>query len=172
MDYEAVAALAALVTVAVAALALWYESKRSRFSLGVELYMKLDERFNSNEMRNIRKAAAKSLLSGRLGTGPAFRTTVEDVLDFFEMIGFLLSRGALDERMVWHGFFNIIHPYWLSAQEYIEDQRREDPTVWSDLAQLHQRLLSIEKTERKCSDADLALSKDSLTEFLYTEFYL
>lgn len=85
------------------------------------------------------------------------------------MIGFLVDRGALDDEMVWHGFFSLIHSYWLSALGYIEEQIRKDPTVWSDLTQLHQRLLTIEKTERKCSDADLALSKDLLREFLLTE---
>jgi len=140
--------------------------------MGIDLYMKLDERFNGDGMRKTRKAAARALLSGHMRPDTPNKAALEDTLDFFEMIGFLVSRGALDDRMVWHGFFNFIHPYWLSAQGYVEEQRRTDPTVWSDLDQLHRRLLSVEKKERKCSDADLAWSKDSLREFLETECQL
>jgi hypothetical protein len=172
IDYSAIAAMAALLTSLVAVAALWYESKRWRFSMGIDLYMKLEERFNSDLMHKTRKAAARALLSDHVRPGTPDQTALEDTLDFFEMIGFLVSRGALDDKMVWHGFFNFIHPYWLSARGYIEDQRTIDPTVWVDLDQLHRRLLSVEKNERKCSDADLAWSKDSLRAFLQTEYQL
>lgn len=162
IDYNAITAWAAVAAAITAIIAIRAESKRSRFALGVDLIIKLDERFNSEEMQKARQDAAKSLLDKTY-------TGADDMLDFFEMIGLLTRRGALDEKMVWHTFFYWLHRYWCSANEYITKERREDFTVWADLNYLHSRVVDIEKRERRCTDSDLLLSEDSIKEFLEEE---
>lgn len=165
VDFNALAAWAAVVAALAAVVALWTESRRSRFALGVDLILKLDERFNSEEMRRARRAAAKSLLDKT-------HTEADEVLDFFEMIGFLARRGALDEKMIWETFFYWIYRYWHCAKEYIERQREGDPTLWANAAHLYKRVVAIEKCERRCSDADMSLKGESSRNFLVEESQL
>jgi len=100
----------------VAVLTLLSESKRSRFSLGIDLLLKLEERFEGQEMLRIRRKAARSLLK-KSGDG------IDDVLNFFKTIGLLVRKGALDGKMVWHSFSYWIHRYWLTTNEYIKEER-------------------------------------------------
>lgn len=163
IDYSAIAAFTGIVALIVTILLRLFESRRSRFSLGIELILKLDERFNSKELRDARRKAAKSLLN-KDNTYAA-----DDVLDFFEMIGILVRRGALDEKMVWHIFFAWLHQYCHSAKEHIEAERQKDSTVWEDLVRLHDRLVKIEMRERRCRKSDIIPSEDSLKGFLKDE---
>jgi hypothetical protein len=165
IDYNAITAWAAMLAAIAAVLTLYFENKRSRFSVGIDLLLKLDERYDTVGMRRLRRSAAKSLLA-KSASGD-----VDEVLDFFEMIGFLVQGGALDKKMVWHNFFHSVSGYWNSAKEYIqqEQERLKDPTVWRELDFLYKSVTTIEKRERKCLDSDLLLSKDSIEKFLQEE---
>ena len=165
LDYNALAAWAAVAASAIAVYAIWIESRRSRFALGIDLFLKLDERFGDNRMLVARRAAAMALSSEN-------KADADDVLDFFEMVGLLVRRGALDEYVVWHNFFYWIHRYYLSAKDHIDTIQSEDPTIWADLTQLYSRLASIEKKERQCSVSQLQLTEEELTEFLNEEMSL
>ncbi|MFA6164479.1 MAG: hypothetical protein WC685_13750 [Methylobacter sp.] len=162
-DYNALTAWAAVAASAVAVYAIWAESKRSRFALGIDIFLKLDANFGEDKMRTTRRAAAEALLRDE------DKGDVDDVLDFFEMVGMLVRRGVLDDYMVWHNFFYWIHGYYLSNSDYIAESRSVDPTIWADLVKLYRRMVSIEKKERQCSDQQLQLTEDKLTEFLEEE---
>ena len=162
-DYNAIIALAAVVAAVVAVYATWTESRRSYFALGIDLLFKLEVNFDDDKMRTTRRAAAEALLRDE------DKGDVDDVLDFFEMVGMLLRRGALDDFMVWHNFFYWIHGYYLSNSDYIAESRSVDPTIWADLVELYKRMASIEKKERQCSDQQLQLTEKELTEFLEEE---
>src|SRR5205085_13528 len=103
--------------------ALIAESKRSRFSLSVDLIMTLDERFNSDLIRKARRAAAKSI-------NDKTYNEVDDVLDFFETVGMLTRRHALDEQLVWSTFSYWFYFYWYSTKEYIHETQKGNPTIW------------------------------------------
>src|SRR5256885_495036 len=62
VDFNAVSALSGVVAAVVAALALIAESQRSRFSTGVDLLLSLDDRFNGEGMRNVRRMAAQEII--------------------------------------------------------------------------------------------------------------
>ena len=96
----------------------------------------------------------------------------EDVFDFFETIGLLLRKGALDKEMVWNTFFYWIHRYWITGSEYIADQQRDDPTTWEDFKYLHEQVIKVEKRRTKASDSELLLSSDDIKEFLKDESML
>lgn len=160
IDYNFITAWAAMLAAIVAILTLYFENRRHRFSVGIDLLLKLDERYDSDNMRKFRRSAAKSLLSGN-SSGD-----VDEVLDFFEMMGFLVRRGALDKKMVWHNFSHSISGYWNAAKEHIQEEKLKDPTVWQDLDLLYKSVITIEKRERRCSNSDLLLSEDSIKKFL------
>lgn len=129
--YEAITAIATAV-LAVATLILgivvWVvavaEGRRSRFSLGVDVAMKLDEQWNEGYLDRRRSAAAALLLSpDKRGSGD--EDHIEDVLDFFETLGHLTKRGALDAEMVWSYFFYWFYGYWLSAREFLDQQTKQ-----------------------------------------------
>ena len=162
LDYSALAAWAAVVAAAVAVYAIWAESRRSRFALGIDLFLRLEADFRNDRMLTARRVASKALRSEN-------PSDADDVLDFFEMIGLLVRRGALDKHVVWHNFFYWIHRYYLLAQDYITAVQSEDPTIWADLMELHRCLVLIEKKERRCPDSKLQLSEAELTEFLKEE---
>jgi hypothetical protein len=90
----ALAAIAALIVATVNYLQL----KHSRFALGVDLLLKLEASFDATKMKSDRSLAAKALES----KGNA--ADIEPVLDFFETVGALVRRQAIDKELVWNSF--------------------------------------------------------------------
>lgn len=130
----------ATVAIALAAfIAVWFEGKRSRFALGVELLFKMDDRFDSPEMRITRKLAAEALLKKEN------LKDAEDVWDFFETLELMLRRKVLDEEMVWHTFFYWIEGYWYASRVYIAAHQEEEPLTYTGFRDLYERVLAIEK---------------------------
>ena len=98
---EKISVIALLVTsiaVIVSIVALILQLRRSKFALSVELLQKLDERFNCPDFYKKRKAAIESIKSKTF-------SDIHEILDFFETIGLLLKRGAVDKEMVWSTFY-------------------------------------------------------------------
>lgn len=175
IDYNAIIAYATAVIAFFAIIGLVItlklslsESKRTRFSLGIDLILRLDTHFNSGEFRRKRNDAATGLLSGRLST-EAQRVAIDDVLNFFETVGFLTRRDVLDAEVAWNHFFYYMHRYMLSAKKYIETCRKEDPTLWEEFIEVYERLKEVEKRERRLSDKDLLLSDEDRRKFLNSE---
>lgn len=162
INWEAIAAGAAVVAVLVAIATLINESKRSRFALGIDLLLRLDQYFNSERMIKLRRTAAQSVLDGTY-------KNVDEVLDFLETIGLLIYHGALDKEMVWHIFSPWVIGYCQGAEEYINTERQEDDTVWSNCLDLYKRILAIEKKALHRSENKVKLSKENLEKFLHEE---
>jgi hypothetical protein len=149
------AAGAALVSAGVAVLALRAEIARSRFVLNVELLFKLDERFHSSGWRKKRVAAATALFAHlerpeeeeviEVKKANVQEENADEVLDFFETMGLMVKRGALDTEIVWHTFLYWIDGYWNAAREYRARKQQGHPTAWQDFSQLRAQVLAIEK---------------------------
>ncbi len=151
-----------LLAVLVAIISLIVQSRRSKFSLNVDLLLKLDDRFNSEQFKALRKAAAQSIKAGTF-------EDAEEIIDFFEMIGLLVRRRALDVELVWHSFFHWIHHYAFALEHYIALAREKDPTIWEDFVLLREKVVAIEKRKRKCSDTALQVNKTDLEQFVRNE---
>jgi hypothetical protein len=130
-----VAALAAAVAAGAAVWAVVAESKRSRLALTVDLAMRLTDSFNSPLMLQRRRAAATAL-----SAGDTTDHNIDHVLDFFESVGMLLRRGALDVEVVWSEFEVWIDGYFNAASGRIAGKRARYPAVWHNLVLLHQRV--------------------------------
>jgi hypothetical protein len=153
--------------VLVAAIALYYQILRSRFSMNLDLVLKLDDRFNSAEFKRLRATIAESILEhGK----EQIIDDIEDVFDFFETVGYFVKHNALNKKIVWHTFYVWIHGYWSEGKEDIHLMRQEkkDDTLYEDFQWLHNKLLKIERARTGKREPEL-LSKKEITEFFEEE---
>ena len=162
-NYQTIAIWVVLVVSLSSIVAVWNEGRRSRLSEGVELILQMEDQFDGDRMRQVRQDAATGIQNKQFGDS-------DDLLDFFETIGMLARRGAVDREMVWHAFYDSIHGYWQAAHEHIVEEQKMNPEAWKDLARLHQLLVVIEnrKHGRPASDPD-RWSADELKNFLEDE---
>jgi hypothetical protein len=138
------AALMAAVAAIITAWATRQQVQGLKSALQAETMLKLLDRFDSVSFREIRKNAATACISQ---SKDAARAAVDDVLDFFDDAAFLVKKGALDEEMMWHGFYHWIRLYLQAAEKYIAEYRQNEPAVWKDLFRIHPRLDALEKQE-------------------------
>lgn len=169
INYNAILTVLVFAGLIIALVVHWSESKRERFALGVDLILRLDSFFNSPEFRKTRNEAAAILLSG--GPQKEIKTApLDEVLNFFEMVGVLMLRGALNDEIAWNVFFSYMHKYKLCAKDYIDAQREKDSTVWEHFVKVYEHLKEAEKRNRGVSDKDLLLTDKEKEEFLKEEF--
>ena len=135
---------------------------RSHISFQVELILKLDDKFNSKDFRQLRIKAAKSIMKNNY-------KDAEELYDFFETVGLLLHKNSLDKEIVWNTFFYWIHDHWVIGSKYIANEQRDDSSTWEEFKYLHEQVLKVEKKRTKASDADLLLSENDIKKFLNDE---
>ncbi len=112
-----------------ALLAFAWQIHRARFNQSVDLLFRLENDFFGPAKRAQRTKAARNLLRGE-------SLEAEPILDFFETVGLLLRRGALDTEMVAHTFSYWIENYHAALKSHISVRQERDPLVWQDLNDL------------------------------------
>jgi len=65
-----------------------------------------------------------------------------------------------------------LYRFWHFAGEYITNERKFDPTIWTGCIHLYSQLLKIEKKARKNLGGNIELSKEDLDNFLLDELKL
>jgi hypothetical protein len=128
----------------------------------------LDDRFESPEFRETRRAAATHLLSGGDADG-AGAAAVADVLNFFETVAFLYRKEVLDAETVWHYFASWLLPYYASCEQHIAKEQHEDPNCYRELKPLQEAVFRIEERERSYQGANRLSAKPYLEQFLERE---
>ena len=159
MGWDAIAGLSGLAAAMVAIVALIRQTRQTAFVAGVELLFSTYERFYSAEMLANRRRAAAGLLTNE-------PSAADDVLNFFEVVGLLTRRKALDETMVWHLLSGCVVPYVAASAKYIEESRRADKTIWSEVLWLAERMQAIERRQGGVTPVGTA---PGFEEFLQTE---
>lgn len=158
------AAVAASASALVAVAALYVQERRARILLQIELIFKFNDRFNEEGFRCIRRSAASAVLKN---AGDC--RDVDEVLDFFETMGLMLRRRALDPEMVWSEFFYWIDGWWCAAQSDIQEVRADDDTIWEHFRHLRQEMTGVEKKRTGANDSDLVQSHEDMLAFLEDE---
>jgi hypothetical protein len=115
-----------------------------RFALGVQLVMKIDERFENEEFIMKRKTAATALKKLTKENEP----DLEPFLDFFETLGFLTRYKALNKEFVWSTFFYWFYGYYRLCKSVIDQQRDKYHTRYEDLMWLKKVLIDFEKKKK------------------------
>lgn len=161
--------IATIALVLVTACAFYHQSRQTRFALGIDLLLKLDDRFNM--MRASRRNAATYLKEK--GTGKDVPVDgsahLDDVLDFFDLLGYFLKLGALDRRAVWNMFYDKGHHWYSNAEKYMTPQRQIDATIWENFEYLDTQLVTEQMRQRKCNKVDTDFTENDLVNFLSSE---
>jgi hypothetical protein len=146
-----------IFTSIVAMIGLIIELRSSRLSLQTQTLLQLEERFYSNEMRNLRRIAARKIISSCTSN-----PELEDVLDFLHSIVMLVERGVIDKKLALEFYKYWIARYWLAAANYIETVRQtDDPHTYHKLEQL--AVLVIKENH------DVNYSSPAMIDFLHKE---
>jgi len=162
---ETLKGFAPWVAIAVSIVVLWIQIRRARFAQSVDLILKLEQRFfESENMIEVRRKAAGALRTNR--SSPA--SDVDDVLDFFETLGLLARKKALDKEMIWNTFYHWIHRYRLLLKDHILEKQETNSSIWEDLLALDNALVAIE-LKRSKSRFDIDIPEIELLEFLKDE---
>ncbi len=159
INWDAVSAIFTCIAVLVAIWAVIGESRRSRFALGVDLVLKMDERFEAEPMRLARRSAAACLIAKHQANLP-------QVLNFFETLGLLLRRKAVDEVFVWNTFAYWILHYYAAAEDYVNEGCKRDPNMWCEFKALYRRMLTVEQDKGGLTEA---VVRAGVPEFLTKE---
>lgn len=157
------------VGVLIALIALLIESARARFSRGVELLMLLDDRFESAEFRRTRRRAVEYVAAGLPPEEFEGRQALEDVLNYFENVAYLLRRGALDVRSVWQSMETWLIPYYVLSEPYIARCQVEDGEWYAELDALVARVHDLDQRKKSGTAARPALTAARRADFLAAE---
>lgn len=114
-------------------------------TLQAESIIKLTDKFDSHDFQEKRKRAAQACLNHLEDKNPG--VVIEDILDFFDDVAFLVTKGALDTEMMWHPFYHWVRMYYQAAEQYIIARTKEEPTVWNYLCAIYPRLTEMEKSK-------------------------
>jgi hypothetical protein len=137
----AAAAFAALIV----ALVNWLQLRHSRFALGVDIILKQEALFDAAKMRADRSRAASALKNG------TDATDLEPVLDFFEIIGLLVRRGAIDKEIAWNYYSHWVLRYAAFARAQINARRKVelDETYYQEFEYLVKVLTQLDIKKRR-----------------------
>jgi hypothetical protein len=155
--FSGITALAAVTAAFIAGWSIREQNKRAQLTLTVNLTRQLVDTYESQEMRATRQATTEFLLQaitadGRLLLNNIDRPEAKDLvatLNFFEDIGTLVRRDALEEHFVWNTFFPAVQLYWRAAELLVEHWRMvvNRPIIYRDLEYLSARLTDYENTQ-------------------------
>ena len=143
IDWAMVSAWAAMVTAVGALVAIWLQNRHARITRSLDLLLRLDGKFDSDRMKELRHKAAAGFLEGKLVDEAYY------VLDFFEEAGLLLRMKAIHEEILFESFFHSPLAYWFTARKYVLELRRTNKELYDNLEYLAARGLKYASRKNK-----------------------
>ncbi len=132
------------------------EREQNHFRISVEVLMRLDSQFDEPRFKQKRKLAAQAILKNNTKDD-----NIYDIMDFFETVGLMVRRDALDKEMVWSEFSDDIEGYWMGGSKLIRSEIQEDSTIYVEFRCLYKTIDSISVSK--------GAEKMDLKSFLQTE---
>jgi hypothetical protein len=127
------------------------QNERARLSLEVDLMYKLEERWDSQRFWNIRKRHVRHLKENcfagdRIVGVQHLDAATEQILDFFEEVGYLTRTGVLRLEHVSHLWSGVLTD-WALCEPAIKKLRDEsgDPRIYEELENLQRRMADLER---------------------------
>ena len=114
--------------------------KEGRELAKVQHLLDLMKQFEQEPFINYRKKLAAERLRGI--TDPA---ELNEVLNFFELIGLLVQRGYLHAEDVWENFGYWVFPLYIDSKSYLESEQLEDVNSYTNLTELYRTMKEIEE---------------------------
>jgi hypothetical protein len=162
LNWATVASVAAVTAIIVSIAGIYFQLRQAHLQHSVDLVLKIDDKFDEERFIKKRKAAAKALLNKTYDDA-------DDVLNFFESMGMLVRRGAIDEEMTWNTFYYWIHRYRLAAKVYMEQEQKKSLETWDDFIELDKRMVALEKRKTGGTSTDIEISVEKIKDFLQNE---
>jgi hypothetical protein len=94
---------------------------------------------------------------------------IEDVLDFFEDLGFNLKNKQLSIELIHHNFDHWIRLYLQVCDAYIAEYRKKEPARWEYCDLLRRKTDQIEAEKSNKIAAQLTLTKQDMIKYLTEE---
>ena len=145
------------------------QNERARLSLEVDLLYRLEERWDSQRFWNIRKRHVRYLkencfVDDRIVGVEHLDAATEQILDFFEEVGYLTRIGVLRLEQVWYRWSGVLTD-WALCEPAIERLRNErgDPRVYEELENLQRQMADLERQRTGRYDPP---TKEELREFV------
>ncbi len=154
-----------------ALVALVWNVDQAQYKMGIELTLKIGERFEPQTMLTHRLQAAKSLLADSVEPNHS----VDAVLDFFEEICFLLEKNAIADDEAWTFLFYWLDGYYFSTKDYrIQANEEENGTaIFEGIENVHKKLMKIENVNvPPYRNPYKQMSAEEINEFLESESIL
>src|SRR5207302_6853258 len=133
-------------------------------AMRVDSILRLDDQLNGSRVCDARAKAAAAFLAGNRRP-----IDVDDVLDFFEIVGLLLERGAIDEEMAWAFFSPWVFHYVHGFGDYVATSCQDDPAAWEHVRPLFERFLQIEARRTGRTREAIIPSDDALRRWFESE---
>ena len=145
------------------------QNERARLSLEVDLMYKLQERFDSQRFLNLRKRHLTYLkenvfVGNEILPVQHLDAATEQILDFFEEVGYLTRIGVLRLEQVWH-LWSGVQTDWVLCEPAITKLRDEtgDPRIYEELEHLKGRM---DDLEHQRSGRSEPRTKEELREYV------
>ncbi len=145
------------------------QNERARLSLEVDLMYKLEERWDSQRFWNIRKRHVRYLkencfVDDQVVGVQHLDAATEQILDFFEEVGYLTRIGVLRSEKVWHLWSGVLTD-WALCEPAIKRMRDErgDPHIYEELETLQRQMAEL---ERRRTGRYEPPTKEQLREFV------
>ena len=144
-----------LATVALAIATVWLalEARQSSIrQIGVQTWLELERRFDSDDIRNARKGLAFSLASYK----PENHDDVsEEFLDILESISTVYNLGLLNKELAVSSFSYYAARWWIFAEPYIKEERRRQGDDQTLFAEFENFAKAMRVHDEKIDDADM-----------------
>jgi hypothetical protein len=134
---------------------------------------KFDERFYDDNMKQVRTKASKLLKKrqGNLRNTSEDLADIDDVLDFFEDLGFYEYGDQITPEVAHHHFYHWIRGYYLASRDYIDAWRQKEPSRWEHIPELFNNTSLIEAKRTRSKNVP-SLTQLEITTFLDDEIEL
>jgi len=163
-----IAAVGSVLTAIVAAVALMAAGRRNRLSIGINNLWKLIDGWESSEMKWRRALLAREL-GGNLAPEGRISDHAVDVLNTFELLGYLVRSKVLALDDAWVNFSSWAISWYYIYEAPIHRIQREDPTVFEDYSTLVAKFIKYEAKRKKVEPTAIIPDATALKDFLIAE---
>ena len=132
IDWQMVAAIATCV-LAVGVVSAIVQVRQARRSTNAQVALGLFDKLREKELKNtlrkiyqLKPASVKNLPTSTDKKDKELKNEIEDMLDKFEMLGALVERGIIDERLAIEAYGGPpVLKCWYKLHEYISEERKK-----------------------------------------------
>lgn len=143
---------------------IYYQVRLSRFTGMFETLTNMRNHWNSRAMMDFRRRTCEN----HLRNSKRILMPEGEVLGFFEDMGLLLRKGALDKEIIWNSYSYYIEHYWSILDPNIKEFRAssKDNTWYENFAELREQMRNY-SIKKKAPSQDK--SEAEIRKFIETE---